>query len=161
MIEDRMQRMMIMRVMLFGLLVACVPPVVTAQGARPQSVAPPQGALPSPAPPQRASLPPPRAPTVRPADRFEVPVLPPEVPVTRWQQFCWTGAEALSQEHLSAAGAQGWELVSVTVAATSNVAIPHSSGYGNDTAITSDILYGGQVWVTCFKRPLAAAPPAR
>jgi hypothetical protein len=93
--------------------------------------------------------------------RFQVPPLPPDVPVTRWQQFCWTGVEAWSQQHLSDAGAQGWELVGVTVGVTSNVAIPRTEGYGIRERITSEVVQGGQIWVTCFKRPLVAAPPSR
>jgi hypothetical protein len=82
-----------------------------------------------------------------------VPPLPPGAAVTRWQQFCWIGSEALS--HLDAAGQQGWELVSVSLATTGDIAIPPDR-IGN--RLNSTIISGSQLVMVCFKRPL---PPAR
>jgi hypothetical protein len=96
-----------------------------------------------------------------PADAFHVPPLPPGVAVTRWQQFCWRGTEALW--HLDKAGEQGWELVSVSVASTGDVAIPNSTfeaARGN--VVRSTYVSGTTLVLACFKRPLPAMqPPAR
>jgi hypothetical protein len=55
--------------------------------------------------------------------------------------------------HLDEAGAQGWELVSVAVAATGDVAIPEGINWQRD--ITTTVVRGTQVVLVCFKRPLA------
>lgn len=143
------------RLILLALLGGCATP----GAAGPTGGDAPREAAPSLSPPPTTlQLPPARArPEERLEARFAVPALPPDAPVTRWQQFCWTGVEAWSQQHLNDAGAQGWELVSVTVGVTSSVVVPHTE-FGGRT--TSDVVPGGQVWVTCFKRPLIAAPPS-
>jgi len=99
----------------------------------------------------------PNPPSTEPDPRFHVPPLPPDSPLPRWQQFCWVGGgEALA--HLNEAGAQGWELVNVSVAATSDVAVPHSdTRWGDRRVITSDYIAGRQTWIACFKRPVPAA----
>jgi hypothetical protein len=88
--------------------------------------------------------------------RFHVPPLPPDVAVPRWQQFCWSGSEALA--HLNEAGEQGWELVSVTVAATPEVAIPQSTFEPfQGQVVRTQVMAGTQMWLVCFKRPILSA----
>jgi hypothetical protein len=96
-----------------------------------------------------------------PDPRFYVPPLPPDAPIPRWQQFCWAGsAEVLA--HMDGAGAQGWELVNVSVAMSGDVAVPHSTGIGMNQGIVSEYIAGRQVWIACFKRliPPGSGPPA-
>lgn len=88
--------------------------------------------------------------------RYDVPPLPRDAAVPRWQQFCWSGSEALA--HLNDAGAQGWELVSVSVAATPDVAIPQSTFEpAQGQVVRSQVVSGTQMWLVCFKRPIQAA----
>jgi hypothetical protein len=85
--------------------------------------------------------------------RFHVPPLPPDVAVPRWQQFCWSGSEALG--HLNEAGEQGWELVGVTVAAVPEVAIPQSTFEPfQGQVVRTHVMSGTQMWLVCFKRPI-------
>ena len=89
--------------------------------------------------------------------RYQVPPLPPDAPVTRWQQFCWTGNDALA--HLNEAGAQGWELVGVSIATTGDVAVPSTTfELGAGPVVRSTYINGTQLWLACFKRPLPARP---
>ena len=92
-----------------------------------------------------------------PADAFHVPPLPPGAAVTRWQQFCWRGPEALW--HLDKAGEQGWELVSVSVASTGDVAVPNTTfELGRGNVVRSTYVSGATLLLACFKRPL---PPTQ
>jgi hypothetical protein len=87
------------------------------------------------------------------ANIYHVPPLPPDVTLPRWQQFCWTGVEALW--HLNEAGEQGWELVSAMLSVTPGVAIPQSTFEPfQGQVIRTHVTPGDHTWVVCFKRPL-------